>query len=87
MTNKQRYYYLQAEVCELLPPYAVDMAIRAGYGQQYESAARRLSHVKQGKIANLPDLIALVEYALPTYAIPARLRPQGEEAEVPLFEK
>ncbi|WP_170172515.1 hypothetical protein [Hymenobacter rigui] len=36
-------------------------ATRAGYGQQYASAATHLAHVKQGKVACLPDLLALVD--------------------------
>lgn len=85
MTEKQKYYALQALVCEQLPHFAVDRAIRAGYGQQYPSASTRLAHVKQGKVASLPDLLALVEHSLPEFPIPAHLRPEGTAA--PLFEK
>ncbi|SHL86944.1 hypothetical protein [Hymenobacter psychrotolerans] len=75
MTEKQKYYALLSLVCETLPHYAVDRAIRAGYGQQYASAATRLGHVKQGKVAHLPDLVALVESSMPEFPIPAHLRP------------
>ncbi|MCA8830500.1 hypothetical protein [Hymenobacter pini] len=85
MTEKQKYYALLALVCEDLPHFAVDRAIRAGYGQQYASASTRLSHVKQGKVACLPDLLALVEHSLPEFAVPAHLRP--EHAPATLFEK
>jgi hypothetical protein len=78
MTNKQRFYYLLAEVCEKMPHYAADMAIRAGYLEYTKETHRRLSHVKQGKIASLPDLIALVQHSMPNYAIPARLLPVNE---------
>ncbi|QNE38593.1 hypothetical protein F1C16_03010 [Hymenobacter sp. NBH84] len=75
MTEKQKYFALQALVCEELPPYAVDMAIRAGYGKQYESASRRLAHVKQGKVANLADLLALVQHSMPRFNVPEYLLP------------
>jgi hypothetical protein len=75
MTDKQKYYHLLAEVIEDLPFYAPTQAIRAGYGDQYPSAATRLAHVKQGKVACLPDLIAMVEITMPDFEIPPHLRP------------
>ncbi|UOR06717.1 hypothetical protein MUN82_06360 [Hymenobacter aerilatus] len=75
MTEKQKFYHLLGDVCEDMPHYAVDTAIRAGYGQQYASASTRLQHVKQGKVACLPDLVALVEHSMPDFSIPAHLLP------------
>jgi hypothetical protein len=75
MTERQKYYALLAQVCEDLPARAVDHAIRAGHGQQYASASTRLAHVKQGKVASLPDLVVLVECSMPEFQIPAELRP------------
>lgn len=75
MTEKQKYFALQALVCEDMPHYAVDTAIRAGYGRQYTVVSTRLQHVKQGKVASLPDLVALIEYSMPKFHIPAQLLP------------
>jgi hypothetical protein len=87
MTDKQKYYHLLGEVCEAMPSSAVDSAIRAGYGQAYKSASTRLHHVKQGKVASLPDLVALIRISMPSYAIPAHLLPDEATAPVatPLF--
>lgn len=82
MTDKQKYYHLLGEVCEAMPSSAVDSAIRAGYGQEHKSASTRLHHVKQGKVASLPDLVALIRYSMPDYEIPAHLLP--EEAAAPV---
>ncbi|GAB3638641.1 hypothetical protein GCM10027422_42310 [Hymenobacter arcticus] len=67
MTDKQKYYHLLGEVCEAMPSSAVDSAIRAGYGQENKSASTRLHHVKQGKVASLTDLLALVRFSMPNY--------------------
>lgn len=56
-----------------MPSAAVDSAIRAGYGREHKSASTRLHHVKQGKIASLSDLVALIRYSMPTYVISAHL--------------
>ncbi|MGI4862967.1 MAG: hypothetical protein ACRYFZ_03535 [Janthinobacterium lividum] len=87
MTDKQKYYHLLGEVCEAMPSSAVDSAIRAGYGQEHKSASTRLHHVKQGKVASLPDLVALIRYSMPGYEIPAHLLPDEVAAPVttPLF--
>lgn len=87
MTDKQKYYHLLGEVCEDMPSSAVDSAIRAGYGQEHKSASTRLHHVKQGKVASLPDLVALIRYSMLDYRIPAHLLPAEAPvaAEVPLF--
>jgi len=87
MTDKQKYYHLLGEVCEAMPSSAVDSAIRAGYGQEHKSASTRLHHVKQGKVASLPDLVALIRYSMPDYEIPAHLLPDEAAAAVatPLF--
>lgn len=75
MTEKQKYYHLLGEVCEAMPSSAVDDAIRAGYGKEHRSASTRLHHVKQGKVASLPDLLALIKHSMPDYEVPAHLRP------------
>jgi hypothetical protein len=87
MTEKQKYYHLLGEVCEDMPSSAVDSAIRAGYGQEHKSASTRLHHVKQGKVASLTDLVALIRYSMPDYQVPAHLLPEAAAApvEVPLF--
>ncbi|MVN77820.1 hypothetical protein GO988_15925 [Hymenobacter sp. HMF4947] len=87
MTDKQKYYHLLGEVCEAMPASAVDSAIRAGYGQEHKSASTRLHHVKQGKVASLPDLVALIRASMPGYDIPAHLLPDETVPAVaaPLF--
>lgn len=75
MTDKQKYYHLLGEVCEAMPSSAVDSAVRAGYGQEHKSASTRLHHVRQGKVASLPDLVALIRHSMPDYQIPAELLP------------
>lgn len=77
MTEKQKFYHLLAEVIEDMPHHAPTAAIRAGYGEQYPSAATRFQHVKQGKVACLPDLIALIEHSMPDFTIPAHLLPEA----------
>jgi hypothetical protein len=87
MTDKQKYYHLLGEVCEAMPSSAVDSAIRAGYGREHKSASTRLHHVKQGKVASLPDLLALIEYSMPDYVVPGHLRPAEEATSTaPLFQ-
>ena len=83
MTEKQKYYHLLGEVCEDMPSSAVDSAIRAGYGQEHKSASTRLHHVKQGKVASLADLLALIRYAMPGYEVPAHLLPDEASAAQP----
>lgn len=87
MTDKQKYYHLLGEVCEAMPASAVDSTIRAGHGQEYKSASTRLHHVRQGKVASLPDLVALVRASMPGYEIPTHLLPAEAPvaAEAPLF--
>jgi hypothetical protein len=75
MTDKQKYYHLLGEVCEALPSSAVDSTIRSGYGREYASASTRLHHVRQGKVASLPDLVALIRASMKDYEIPAHLLP------------
>lgn len=78
MTDKQKYYHLLGEVCEDMPSSAVDSTIRSGYGREYASASTRLHHVRQGKVASLPDLVAMIRAAMPAYEIPAHLLPAEE---------
>jgi hypothetical protein len=86
MTDKQKYYHLLGEVCEALPSSAVDSTIRSGYGQEYKSASTRLHHVRQGKVASLPDLVALIQASMPAYEIPVHLLPdETVPAAAPLF--
>ncbi|HEX8506518.1 MAG TPA: hypothetical protein VF630_14220 [Hymenobacter sp.] len=88
MTDRQKYYHLLGEVCELMPSSAVDSAIRAGYGRAFKSASTRLHHVKQGKVASLPDLLALIEHSMPDYEVPAHLLPaDGPAVGAPLFQQ
>lgn len=78
MTDKQKYYHLLGEVCEAMPSSAVDSTIRSGYGREYASASTRLHHVRQGKVASLPDLVAMVRASMPSYQIPAHLLPADD---------
>ena len=72
MTNKQKFYRLFSEVCELLPTSAINSAISAGY----EANAVHLIHVRQGRTINLPHLVALIYYGLPDFSIPVDLLPE-----------
>lgn len=80
-TDRQRYFALLALVCESMPHYAVDNAIRAGYAPSHSgrgasgSDSTRLNHVKQGKVVSLPDLVALVRHSMPDFDVPAFLLP------------
>jgi hypothetical protein len=77
MSEKRKFFSLLALVCDTLPRYAVEIAIKDGYGAEYgESASRRLYNVKQGKVICLPDLVALIRYGLPAFVIPADLLPE-----------
>lgn len=88
MTDRQKYYHLLGEVCELMPSSAVDSAIRAGHGQDYKSASTRLHHVKQGKVASLPDLLALIRVSMPDYEVPGHLLPAlADQASMPLLQE
>jgi hypothetical protein len=77
LEEKEKYYLLMALVWGKLPHYAVDNAIRAGYGQDYKNAAVRLGNVKLGKVPDLNDLCALIKHSMPDFDIPARLLPAG----------
>lgn len=84
MHEKEKFYFLMALVCRKLPRYAVEVALRAGYGAEYGvNASRRLYNVKQGKIISLADLVALVRHSLPDFEIPAHLLPDAQPAPVP----
>ena len=77
LEEKEKFYLLFALVCTKLPRYAVDRALQAGYGKDYEGASVRLTNVKNGKVADLSDLCALIKYSMPEFDIPARLLPAG----------
>lgn len=77
LDEKEKYYLLMALVCRKIPHFAVDRTIQAGYGHQYKSAAVRLGNVKLGKVPDLNDLCALVQYSMPEFDIPHRLLPAG----------
>ena len=82
MHEQEKFYYLLAMVCRKLPRYAVEATIRADYGAEYgEAAARRLYNVKQGKVVNLRDLVAIIRASLPDFEIPAHLLPEVAEQE------
>ncbi|GAB2466545.1 hypothetical protein GCM10011375_32720 [Hymenobacter qilianensis] len=72
MTEKQKFYRLFSEVCELLPTGAINSAITAGYNAN----AVHLIHVRQGRTINLPHLVALIQYGLPEFNIPVDLLPE-----------
>ncbi|MDO7849198.1 hypothetical protein Q5H92_22735 [Hymenobacter sp. M29] len=72
MTEKQKYYALQALVCEALPYYAAATTISAGH----KASLTRLQNVKQGKAISLTDLVAMVKHSLPDFKIPAHLLPE-----------
>jgi hypothetical protein len=71
MTERQKYLRLLAEVIEDLPTSAIDKAVRAGYA----ASSMLLSNVRMGRAMNLPHLVALIEYGLPSYKIPVHLLP------------
>jgi hypothetical protein len=54
----------------------------ASYGQEHKSASTCLHHVKQGKMASLTDLLALVRYSMPGYQVLQHLLP-GEAPTAP----
>ncbi|WP_210516446.1 hypothetical protein [Hymenobacter terricola] len=75
-TEKQKYFLLQALVCEKLPNRAVDMAVRAGMGGEFKSASVGLQNVKLGKVPSaLRDLVAMVRLSMPDFEIPEFLMP------------
>jgi hypothetical protein len=83
MHEQEKFYYLLAMVCRKMPRYAVDLAISAGYGAEYGATVqRRLYNVKQGKVVNLPDLVALVRHSLPDFEIPSHLLPDAQPVPV-----
>lgn len=71
ITEKQKYFYLLAEVCEKLTSDAVERAIRGGH----TSSIGTLNNARIGRNVNLPVLVDLVTLGLPDYEIPAHLRP------------
>ena len=77
LEEKEKFYLLFALVCTKLPRYAVDRTLQAGYGKDYEGASVRLTNVKNGKVADLNDLCALIKYSMPDFDIPPRLLPAG----------
>jgi hypothetical protein len=85
MHEQEKFYSLLALVCRKWPRYAVEATLNADYGKQYgEAAARRLYNVKQGKVVNLADLVALIRHSLPKFEIPAHLLPEPAEQEAPV---
>lgn len=76
MTEREKYFSLQALVCEKLPYYAAQMA-----ATEYGGLLQRWQNVKAGKVVNLPDLVALVRHAKPDFEIPAHLLPEVAEQE------
>ena len=77
LEDKEKFYLLFALVCTKLPRFAVDRTIQAGYGTEYEGASVRLTNVKNGKVADLNDLCALIKYSMPDFDVPPRLMPAG----------
>lgn len=78
MTEREKYFSLQALVCEKLPYYAAQLAAKAEAGP-----LQRMQNVKAGKVVNLSDLVALVRHSLPDFEIPAHLLPElAEQQEV-----
>lgn len=71
MTEKQKYYHLQALVCEALPTSAIDTLARRGYAL----LPTALIQVRNGRSINLPALVELVKVGLPAFEIPADLLP------------
>ena len=72
LSENQKFYQLQALVCDKLPFYAASLTVNAGY----PAPLSRLQAVKAGKTKSLPDLVALVKHSLPDFEIPAHLRPE-----------
>jgi hypothetical protein len=77
LEEKHKFYLFLALVYLKLPHYAADRAIQAGYGGHYQNASVSLSNVKLGKVPNLPDLCALVNYLKPEFNLPGCLLPAG----------
>jgi hypothetical protein len=71
MTERQKFLHLLAEVIEDLPTSAIDTAVRDGY----KASTTMLGNVRMGRVMNLPHLVALIGYGLPSYIIPAHLLP------------
>lgn len=72
MTDKQKFYRLLSDVCEVLPTSAINAAISGGY----DANAVQLLHVRQGRIINLHHLVALIQFGLPEFNIPTGLLPK-----------
>lgn len=81
MTEKQKYFHLVGEVCEMLNPSVVDQAVRNGHPMPIIS----LNNVRLGRKVDLAALTQLVRLGLPEFDIPAHLRPG--QVDVPLFER
>ncbi len=78
MHEKEKFYSLLALVCMKMPRYAVEITVRAGYGEELgPAAAKHLYNIKQGKVVNLAALVALVRHSLPEFKIPAHLLPDA----------
>lgn len=71
MTDKQKYFALMSEVCELLKPADINAPVRAGY----DVPANLLDQARIGRRPVLRDLVAIVTHAHPDFQIPAHLRP------------
>jgi hypothetical protein len=79
MTDKQKFYRLLSFVCEELPTSVINELVQSGY----PLGAVALMQVRQGRVINLPALVAMVHKALPAYQIPVDLLPAP--AAQPLF--
>jgi hypothetical protein len=72
MTEKQKFYRLLSEVCEILPTSSISAAIAAGYNAN----AVQLIYVRQGRVINLCHLVALIQFGLKEFTIPIHLLPK-----------
>lgn len=72
MTDKQKFYRILSDVSEFLPTSAINAAIAAGY----KASAAQLANVRRGRIVNLYHLVALIQFGLPIFSIPAELLPE-----------
>ena len=73
LTDKQKYFYLIAEVCEKLTIEAVTQAVKSGH----PAPLGTLTNVRTGRTPNLPVLVDMVTMALPDYEIPTHLLPNA----------
>lgn len=74
MTKREKYFSLQALICEKLPYYAAQLTATTKGGP-----LARWQNVKAGKAISLPDLVTLIQVALPDFEIPAHLLPEPAE--------